>query len=341
VITFKGTYFDGKNSRAHHVTASAAGNVLSIRGEDLHEDYEIGKCTFEPALGKTRRTLYTPDGGRLDTADHESFSTLERKKGGTMGFRIVHVLESHWKAALVSVAVAVLAVVAASMWGIPYLAEKTAFALPDSALKVVGKGALDSADRHFLSPSELDTAQQERVRSLVITFVAQTGARKPQVLVFRKSPFGPNAFALPGDTVVLTDELIEFVEKDEEIIGVVAHELAHLERRHAVRSVLQGAGIFIMVSILVGDVASITSTAGTLPALLLETGYSRRFEEEADHIASQWMMSAGYGVEPMIAFLTRIKEKEAFAEGPEFLSTHPATEKRISYLRELAGEGVE
>ena len=91
-----------------------------------------------------------------------------------------------------------------------------------------------------------------------------------------------------------------------------------------------------MISVLVGDVASITATAGTLPALLLESSYSRRFEEEADLISSQWMQTAGYGVEPMIVFLTRIKEKKGFAEGPEFLSTHPATERRISYLRELA-----
>jgi predicted Zn-dependent protease len=335
VITIKGTYFDGQNSRAHEVTVRMLGDTLSIRGEELHEDHEVAKCTFEPALGSIHRTLYTPNGGRLDTTDHEAFAALERKKGGAFGFRIVHLLESHWKAALVSVAVSVLAVIAASVWGLPYLAEKAAFTLPDRALHVMGKGALDSADRHFLHPSELETGEQERIRLLVESFVAETGAHAPRILVFRKSPFGPNAFALPGDTVVLTDELIAFVKGDEEIFGVVAHELAHLERRHAVRTVLQGAGVFVLVSVLVGDVASITSTAGTLPALLLESSYSRGFEEEADILSLQWMQIAGYGVEPMIAFLTRIKEKEAFAEGPEFLSSHPATEKRISYLRAL------
>jgi len=335
VIAFAGTYFDGRNSAAHEVTVNVLGDVISIRGEGLHQDFKIAGCNFEPALGSTCRTLYTPNGGRLDTKDHRAFSVLERKKGSGRGFRIVHLLESHWKAALVSVAVAVLAVVATSIYGIPLLAEKVAFTLPDEVLQVLGKEALASADRHFFRPSELDVSRRQNIESLVEGFVATTGAQSPRLLVFRKTPSGPNAFALPGGTVVLTDELISFAEGNEEIVGVVAHELAHLERRHAVRTVLQGAGVFLMVSLLVGDVASITSTAGTLPALLLESRYSRGFEEEADLRASQWMRSAGYGVKPMIAFLTRIGEKNSFAEGPEFLSTHPATEKRIAYLRKL------
>ena len=338
MITFKGTYFDGKSSKANDVNVTVLGDVISIRGETIHEDFPIGKCTVEPALGSTRRTLYTPDGGRLDTMDQKAFQTLERKQGRTKGSRVVQLLEGHWRAALAASAVAVLAVLAAAVWGIPYLAESAAFSLPNRALQALGNGALDSVDRHFLQPSELDADEHERIRSLVEEFTTETGAPEPRALVFRKSPFGPNAFALPGDTVVLTDELVSFVEGDEELIGVVAHELAHLERRHAVRTLLQGAGVFVLISVLVGDVTSITSAAGTLPALLLETRYSRGFEQEADVMASQWMLASGYGVEPMIAFLTRVGEKQPDVGAPEFLSTHPATENRISYLRALAAK---
>ena len=100
VITFKGTYFDGTNSTAHEVTASVQGNLLSIRGESVHVDLEIDKCTIEPALGSTLRTLHTPGGGRLDTRDSRAFKTLESEKIGTLGFRLIHLLESKWKAAL-------------------------------------------------------------------------------------------------------------------------------------------------------------------------------------------------------------------------------------------------
>ena len=335
MITFRGTYFDGTSSAAHEVVATVQGSRLFLRGDAVEEEHRVQDCTFEPALGSTRRTLYTPNGGRLDTTENKAFLDLEDLKGGSWRFRMVHLLESRWKTALVSVVIAVLAVAAGAVWGIPALAEKAAFALPDGALEALGKGALASADRHFFKASELEPGEAQRVRSLVTTFAAETGAPEPRLLVFRKTPFGPNAFALPGGTVVLTDELVSFVEGDEEVLGVVAHELGHLKRRHAVRTLFQGTGVFVLVSVLMGDVTSITTAAGTLPAILLESRYSRGFEREADTIASGWMMDAGYGVEPMVAFLGRVKEKERGIEGPEFLSTHPALDKRIAYLREL------
>ena len=333
---FQGTWFDGTSSRAHEVTVTVQGDVLSIRGDSVREDHRLDRCTIEPALGRIERTLYTPGGGRLDTPDQQAFATLEVGSKGTWGFRVVHWLESRWKAALAAVAVTVLAALAGTVWGIPYLAEKAAFSLPERVLQALGKGALDNVDRHFFKPAELDLAEQERVRAAVEAFVATTGAPAPRALVFRKSPFGPNAFALPGGTVVLTDDLVAFVETDEELLGVVAHELAHLDNRHVVRTLLQGTGVFVLLSVLVGDIASITSVASTLPVILLESRYSRGFETQADTVASGWMRAAGYGVEPMIAFLTRIQE-HAF-EGPEFLSTHPAMDKRVEYLKTLEGE---
>lgn len=338
MITFTGTYFDGKSSKAHGVSVTVLGEILSIRGQGVHEDVELALCSLEPALGSTRRTMYTPDGGRLDTDDRQAFAALERLRGGKRGFQFIHWLESHWKAAAAAVTVTVGLVLCFSIWGIPYLARAAAFSMPEKALRAIGEGVLESADRHFFGPTELTAGEQERIQSLVEEFVLASDAPEPRAFEFRKSPFGPNAFALPGDTVVLTDELVSFVESDGELLGVVAHELAHLEKRHAVRTVLQSVGVFALVAVIVGDVVSITSAAGALPALLLKSSYSRGFEREADDKASQWMVDTGHGVEPMIAFLTRVEEKGLDGGGPEFLSTHPAPENRIARLRELAAE---
>lgn len=335
VNTFHGTYFDGKTSKAYEVTFEVREEVLSIRGESVHLDLDIGHCTLETALGSTCRTLYTPEGGRLDTIEQDAFSALERRQGSTRRYQVVHLLESHWIAALASVVITVLLILASSIWGIPYLAKVAAFSIPKKAVDTFGTGVLDRADRFFFDPSELDEKEHKRIRSLVEKFVLESGAPEPRSLVFRKSSFGPNAFAFPGRTVVLTDELDSFVEKDGELLGVVAHELAHLEQRHAMRTLLQGTGVFVLVSVLLGDVTSITAVAGTLPALLLKSRYSRKFEQEADAIASQWMLDTGNGVEPMIAFLTRLEKEDLGREGPEFLATHPSLEKRISYLRAL------
>lgn len=337
VTVFSGTFFDGKSSKAHGVTVTAAGGRISIIGAGVSEDVELAQCTLEPALGKTRRTLYTPGGGRLDTEDTRAFDALERSKGGTRGSRFIHWLESRWKWAAASAAVTALAIAVLSLWGIPWLAREAAFSVPEEANRALGAGVMESIDRHFFKPTDLTGEEQDRIRSMVARFVQTTGAPAPGAFEFRNSPFGPNAFALPGNTVVITDELISFVRSDGELMGVIAHELAHLEERHAMRTVLQSAGVFVLISVIVGDVVSVTSASGALPALLLKSSYSRDFEREADERSSQWMIQAGYGVRPMIAFLARVKEKGLDGIGPEFLSTHPIPENRIDRLRELAG----
>ena len=164
LITFTGTYFDGKSSRAHEVTVSLTGGSLRVRGETLNLDIDLGNCKIEPALGNTRRTLYTPGGGRLDTEDRQAFAALEKLRGGTGGFRFVHWLESHWKLAAVAVGVTIVMVVCFSIWGIPYLARVAAFSMPEKANQAMGKGVLETADRHFFQPTELAEEKQEHIR---------------------------------------------------------------------------------------------------------------------------------------------------------------------------------
>ena len=238
MITLSGTYFDGKSSRAHEVEVTVLGDRLLIRGQDVQEEVGLSECSLEPALGQTRRTLYTPGGGRLDTEDRETFHALERLWGGRKGFRLVHWLESRWKWALAAVVLTVCLMAGFSMWGIPWLARIAAYSVPEEANSALGAGVLQSADRHFFKPSELAAREKERIRTMVARFVEETGAPEPGAFEFRVSPFGPNAFALPGDTVVITDELVSFVDSDGELMGVIAHELAHLEKRHAMRTVL-------------------------------------------------------------------------------------------------------
>ena len=155
MITFAGTYFDGKSSRAHEVTVSLVGRALTVRGETLHLDIDLGNCTIEPALGNTRRTLYTPEGGRLDTEDRQAFAALEKLRGGTGGFRFIHWLESHWKIAAVAVGVTIVMVICFSIWGIPYLARVAAFSMPEKANQAMGKGVLETKTAHYVSSDQL------------------------------------------------------------------------------------------------------------------------------------------------------------------------------------------
>src|SRR5690606_40050887 len=100
------------------------------------------------------------------------------------------------------------------------------------------------------------------------------------------------AFAMPGGTILLTDELVQLAEALQpqqpqqaltQILGVLAHEVGHVEHRHALRQFVQGTIVAAAVTWYLGDVSSLLAAA---PTALLNTRYTRNFEREADAYAA-------------------------------------------------------
>ena len=148
---------------------------------------------------------------------------------------------------------------------------------------------------------------------------------------------GANAFALPSGLIIMTDDLVRLAEDDRELGAVLLHEMAHVERRHGVRALLQHAGVFLIVSTLAGDLTAITSLAGALPTMLVESGYSRDFEREADRDAARRMLEMGWGTGPFARMLRRLGAGRAGLPS-DVTSSHPLIEERVRNLRALETE---
>ena len=153
---------------------------------------------------------------------------------------------------------------------------------------------------------------------------------------------GANAFALPGGAVVLTDALVKLAQNDAQISAVLAHEVGHVRHHHGLRLAIQAAGLAALIATLAGDAVSITGLAVALPTALLQSGYSREFEDEADAYAFRRLKEIQLSPKYFAQILARIEEsrnKDPDANrrsGPErrrsdhgYLSTHPATAERI------------
>jgi Zn-dependent protease with chaperone function len=176
--------------------------------------------------------------------------------------------------------------------------------------------------------SELDEARRARVRAAFERVAVYAHLSHPARLEFRAGgEMGANALALPGGTVVVTDELVALSEDDDEIAAVFAHELGHLEHRHGVRAVLQALGIGTLVAGALGDFDS-AGVATAIP-MLLQLQYSRAFEREADAFAADVLADAQIDPRALGRMLARIEASEPEgAELPAYLSTHPPTEER-------------
>jgi predicted Zn-dependent protease len=160
----------------------------------------------------------------------------------------------------------------------------------------------------------------------------------------------PNAFAIPGGYIFLTTGLIVLAENEQEIAGVLSHEISHVTQRHIARMIEKSKGLNIasMAAILAGmlvggggagsqaAVAMATATAG---ALTLK--YTREIETDADQNGLYRIVKAGYDPNGMISFLNKIYRMSLSTapQIPVYLLTHPAIEDRISLLENLLQSG--
>ena len=340
MIRFDGRYFDGKSSQATAVTVWFDGIGLRVAGDDLPADiiHPASLCSIDPPLGNTRRVIRFPGGAICETDDHAAVSALERLCKRNRGFRIIHWLESHWKAAM-GCLVGLAAIFAVFIfYGLPLLAERAAYMLPQSILTKASKETASYLDKGLFKPTGLSADRIAEIKALFEQTVRDVDPAGSYRAEFRKGgQMRANALALPSGVIFITDELIQLASDDREIAGVIAHETAHIKNRHAVRQVIQGSVILIVMAFLGGDVSSVSSFAGALPAILVGSGYSRDFEREADIAAARYLIGKGWGTKPYEDMLEKLDKDHPEQKGcPNLFSSHPKISERIKDIRRIS-----
>ncbi len=337
-----GRYYDGKTSEPHDVRLRFyRDGEVRILGLDQDRVYRLAALDFAPRVGNIPRAIQLPDGGRCEAPDNDAVDEVlrQQRRGGLAG--LVHLLETRARFVVLSLVLSVVTVWAGIQFGIPALSKSVAYALPPSAAAELGDGVLQALDKLVFEPSTLESARREQLR---MRFANMTRGLDPTFrfdLVFRRSPsVGPNAFALPNGTIVVTDDLVNLAEHEDEIVAVLAHEVGHVVGRHALRRVLQNSGVMLLAAAITGDVVSIASLAGAVPTLLIESKYSRAFETEADDYALVYLQGQSISPQHLINILSRLEDVSASRDGAlGYLSSHPATNERIERLHRASKQG--
>lgn len=152
-----------------------------------------------------------------------------------------------------------------------------------------------------------------------------------------------NAFAGPGGHVFINSGLIAAMETEDELAGILMHEISHVVCRHISQRIerstkigmasLAGmvAGIFLGGG---GDLGKAVSVGSLAAGQSAQLKYSRKDEMEADQLGLKYLSQLGYSAEGLLAVLKKIRAKTWFGSDqmPSYLSTHPAVEDRIAYI---------
>ena len=141
-----------------------------------------------------------------------------------------------------------------------------------------------------------------------------------------------NAFSLPGNHIIVNAALVRECDSAGQLAGVLAHELAHIRLHHVMKKLGNDIGITLILSASGGNASVIQSIIRTMSS----TAFERRMETQADDSAIVYLCRAGIDPNGLPDILEKMAESKVAP--PEWISTHPDTQKRVEEMRKKIGK---
>lgn len=320
-------YFDGKSNRKRRVTLRL-GSALDI--------VEDGKVAATWAYETIRRADGSPRVLRLSSLSAAPLARLEVNDAD-----VARTLASHcpaldagrgpnqtWRIVGWSLAAA-CSIVLVAAYGIPLAADRLAPLVPVAVEKRIGE-AVDKQVALVLGGNACRRTEGHDAFKAMVGKIASAGGLEMPAAEVLSIPL-PNAFALPGGKIYVTDGLLQKAQSVDEVAGVIAHELGHVQHRDSLRKIIQTGGTSFLVGLLFGDLMG-SSVVIFATRSMLDATYSREAERDADAFAAETMHKLGRSPRPMGEFLLRVTGPEA-KKGITILSSHPLSEDRLTAMK--------
>ncbi|WP_179381269.1 M48 family metallopeptidase [Jannaschia marina] len=309
-------------------------HLVDVDGE-VWRSAEVEDLVIDPPIGRLERKVTFPDGVLFQTPDHEGLqATLGPVRGAAL-----HGAEAFRPRLLAVIFGCVAGIALIWRFALPVLVAFAVWLTPDTMLRQMDAGTLLTLDQLMLEPSELPEDRRAEVTDLHAALLEHVDPDDLATtdLLFRDAgpQVGPNAFALPGGTVVITDALAKMLEDDPDALaGVLAHELAHVTEDHGLKALYRSIALYVVIALLAGDTGPILDEILLEGNVLLSLQGSRDAERDADAKAVPLMQAAGFDPEGLARFFDRLQG--IMGDGGGWSSTHPGSGERAARIRELA-----
>jgi Zn-dependent protease with chaperone function len=138
-----------------------------------------------------------------------------------------------------------------------------------------------------------------------------------------------NAFCVPGGYIYVYTGLIKYLDSEDQLAGVMGHEIAHADLRHSTRQLIQNYGISLLIKFIFGyDGGGLINIAANLAGLK----FSRSHESEADIQSVKYLYHTPYDARGVKGFFEKLNKENKNPQIVEFLSTHPEPDNRIQKI---------
>lgn len=338
--SIQGTYFDGKSSKPHSVKVDLDYKFIVFKGienPDISEHWalkEIKNLDFSASnelhlhFGEKPQKSLIIEGKDELQLFKKNYPELFHKN---IYFKILK--GNPLKVFFISL---ILLIIITSFYFFivaPFVADRVASIIPQEQEIVLG-------DKMFESMEEYLDIDEDKSKILNNFYQNLHFHDTYPVELYYSDTKEVNAFAIPGGKIVVFEGLIDKLDSWEELAGLIAHELAHVEKRHSLRNLSRNLSTYFIVAVITTDVSGITSVMIDNAFKLKDLSNSRSYEKEADNAGIDLMVQSDIdpnGILELLKILDQyktLKLKGTSKKILRILSTHPITEDRIRYTEE-------
>ena len=344
----KASYFDGMNAAAHEVELRGEDDHLVVEGPALLRRFARSASRMAEPFAAAPNVVEFSDGSHCEVpaSERTALSTLMEYTPSR-----IERWQARWPAALLAIVAMTGFLALAYFKGIPALTRVIVDTMPISAEQQLGDVAQPAFEKQLLQPSGFSDQRLAEIHAIFET-VRPAAKRMPVRLMVRAAPLvGANAFALPNGTIIITDDLVkaligdgEVPDAEEQLAGIFAHEIGHIEHRHSIRGMAHSSFILAGSWALFGDFSAV---AAGLPAVVGKMSHSREMEHEADRFGGLTLQRAGMRASALGDALFAIEAHAAqhpnaqsalpdwMRVSVDFVSSHPGTSERAERLQQL------
>ena len=326
---FEAYYYDGLSAKRHKVSVQFQDNCMLIENNELQIHAAFTDIEILEKVPGAPRVVKIQGKGRCEISSAGIDAAL--KQAGFTN-RWIETIQNSWKAALLACIVTIGLIGVAYIVLLPKISYTIAYAVPANTVQKMGADTLEFMDKRIFTPSKLPLDTQKRLQQKLAQIHTNDSGLRHELKFRASKRIGPNAFALPDGTIVLTDEMYKLLNDETAVLGVLAHELGHVEKRHLLRQTIQGTVTGAVAFLIFGD-ASIALSG--LTASLLQMTYSREFEREADRFAIETFQRNKLPLERLLFLHKKLIELNK-GEESSYLSSHPSTKERIELIENAA-----
>lgn len=342
MLEIEAQYFDGRQARAQPCLLRVEGGALCLlRPNAPVLQTPLRQVVWPEHTRHGAQQLLLPNGGVVALGDPAAWDRFADQAGLVQPLAARWALS--WRHSVMALGLVLLAMAAAWVWVVPWGAGQAIRWIPAALEARIGERVMADIDARWLQPSTLPVGYHERLQSELRRLLQSgypAGDAPPIRLHLRQAPkwLGPNAFALPGGDVVVTDALVtlmqgkDLAEVDPAVLGIVAHEVGHVRYRHGLRLVMEAGAASVIAGWWLGDFSAVLTAA---PAVLVQASYQRDHERQADQESLRLMQAAGIDPRHMVRFFRRLKEALPEHDGDTQLlglASHPADSERMQFF---------